>query len=319
MVENHVAEFEAWTIFWAYCLGLLARWGLPPKHLSITLDLATEGMYTSLGRLCDELMKREDYIEGNPLSDRFVYEIRMTHLLGLMGIYGLWRLERVREGIEEPDSERDEFLRRFCYEKVKLLNLWGEYAVPQWLSFIFYFRTINATCLSDHLYLRLIEAIIQRNGHKGPGSLANPYYDAEAILPYVFGLEGEPLRDSVTKSSFMLEGLMHLYVRENYKLSMRALFPAITKIGFRSFEPDERWQFFLYRNDSGTNHDDKLNLPQKWSELKEMAAECDGKDVPELLRLSPILYLCFISVFPHRANSSGLRWVSSRLQEMLKE
>ena len=201
----------------------------------------------------------------------------------------------------------------------KQLSLWGEYAVPQWLSFIFYLRTINATCLSDYPSSPLIEGIIQRTGQTGPGSLANPHYDAETILPYLIGLESERLRDSFTKSSFMLEGLMHLYVRENYKLSMRALFPAITKIGFRSFEPDERWQFFLYRNDSGTNHDDKLNLPQKWSELEEMAAECDGKDVPELLRLSPILYVCFISVFPHRANSSGLRWVSSRLQEMLKE
>src|SRR5262249_10104604 len=111
--ENHLAEFEAWTMYWGYVLAISERWGLPSKHLRFATDVALQAIYSALGRLCDELMDRADYSEGNVLSDRPVYEARMTHLLGLMGIYGLWRARRIREGIEQDDDRRTQFLRQF--------------------------------------------------------------------------------------------------------------------------------------------------------------------------------------------------------------
>ena len=110
--ENHLAEFEAWTMYWGYVLGIIQRWDLPQKQVQFAVDIALEAMYSALGRLCDELMNRQYYSEGNVLSDRPLYEVRMTHLLGLMGIYGLWRIQRVRDGTEQHDDERAEFLRQ---------------------------------------------------------------------------------------------------------------------------------------------------------------------------------------------------------------
>jgi hypothetical protein len=46
----------------------------------------------------------------------------------------------------------------------------------------------------------------------------------------------------------MLEGLTHLFARANYKQSMKLAFPGITRVAFKSFEPDEAWQFYRYRN-----------------------------------------------------------------------
>jgi hypothetical protein len=263
-------------------------------------------------------MERDDLTEPDMVSDRFVYEVRITHLLGLMGIYGLWRRQRIYEGQEEANGVRDDFLRRFCHEKAKLLSIWGEYAIPQWLAFNFFFRTINATPASDFLYLRLIEVITRANGRRGKGTLANPYYDAESIIPRLLGLEAEPLEDSFARASFLLEGVLHLFIQTNYKQHMKYIFPQITPVCCRSFVPDEPWRYFIYRNRDGKVLDRMLQPPHRWPDLRSQASECEGKEVPGLLRQYPIHYLCFICVYPHRANSSGLRWISTRLQEIGK-
>ena len=268
-------------------------------------------MYSSLARLCDELIERSDFTEPDILSDWCVYKVRMTHLLGLMGLYGLWRTSRIRDGIENPDDIRDRFLRRFCIDNYKLLYLWGEYTIPQWLAFIFYYRTIDASPLSDHLYYVILTVITSKNGVNGDGMLANPYYDPETFIPYAHGLKGKPLNDSFSNSSYSLEGVLHLYIRENYVQSLKSIFPSITHIAFHSFVPDESWQGYLYKNEAGKNVHSVLQPPHILGDLRRSASECEGQDVPELLREHPIQYLAFLLVYPHRANSSGLRWVSA--------
>jgi hypothetical protein len=234
-----------------------------------------------------------------------------------MGIYGLWRAQRVKEGLEEPDEDRDKFLRYFCKEYgKKTIWLWGEYAVPQILAYTFYLRTIDATPASDFLTHALIRGIARRNRPGSDDPLPNPYYDAEAVLPYIHGLEVKPLHDSFAGSSYMLEGLTHLFVRANFKQQMLLTFPEITRIGFRSFSPEQPWQFYLWRNrGTGTDHLRFLKPPNRWGELRALAGESEGKDLPELLKQFPIQYFCFICVLPHRVTASGLRWASTRLEE----
>jgi hypothetical protein len=316
--NNHLAEFEAWTLFWAYTLALAEKSRLSLAKVNFVLSIAQEAIYTSLGRLCDELMGRKHFVEGDVLLDWPVYRVRMTHVLGLMGIYGLWRTQRVKEGLEDPDEARDTFLRSFCKEHGKrTIWLWGEYAIPQILAYIFYLRTIDATPASDVLIHTLIQAITRKNRPGSDGALANPYYDAEATLPHVLGLESKPLRDSFSGSSYLLEGLTHLFVRANFKQQMFLSFPEITRIGFRSFVPDQPWQFYFWRN-RGTGMDQIrfLQPPHRWGKLRAEAAESQGKDLPELLQQFPIQYLCFICVLPHRATAGGLRWASTRLEEL---
>lgn len=316
--KNHLAEFEAWTLFWANTLALAELRRLPLEKIAFALGIAQEAMYTSLGRLCDELMIRKHFVEGDVLFDWPVYRVRMTHLLGLMGLYGLWRAQRIKESLEEPDQDRDKFLRSFCkkYGKSSIIWLWGEYAVPQILTYMFYLRTVDATPASDFTVFGLIKGIVQKNRPGNDDALANPYYDAEAMLPYLMGLEHTPLQDSFSGSSYTLEGLTHLFVRANFKQQMLLTFPEITRIGFRTFSPDEPWKFYLWRNrGTGTDRLRFLKPPHRWADLRSEAAESEGKDVPDLLKQFPIQYLCFICVLPHRTNASGLRWISTRLEE----
>ena len=315
--KNHVAEFEAWTIYFGYALGLAERWGLPQKDIQFALDMATEAMYSGLERLCDELMERQHFVEGDGLTDRFVYRIRMTRLLGLMGIYALWRKSRIKSGGQEGGESRDVFLRNFSKKHRKLVQLWGEYAVPEILAFYFYYRTIDPTQDRVALLVSVIQGILQLNG-EGQGKLANPYYDAETILPHTLGLEGNPLHDSFAGSSYTLEAVTHLFVRLNYKQTARLIFPTLTRMQYFTLEYDEPWHFYLYRIKAETGHHKSVMLtpPHSWKLLRESAAESRGDSLPSKMRELAFHYMCFISTFPHRMNANGIRWLDSSLSEM---
>ena len=310
--KNHLAEFEAWTMFWAYVLALAEKWDVPVDQFRFAIDLALEAMYSALGRLCDELTERENLTEGNILTDRRIYEVRITHVLGLMGVYGLWHARKVRAGTETDDNGRQEFLREFCLKKWKFLFLWGEYAIPQFLACNFLRRTFDASPATDFLYHGLMDAIVTSNG-EGKGGLANPYYDAETFLPHLFGLEREPLEDSFARSSYYLEGLMQLFARANYRQQMQLIYPLITKLSLRHYAPGLLWKYYFWRDRSGKNRHKSLEPPHSWSALRALAAEDRGDDLPKLIKDEPIAYVCFLLVYPHRVNASGLRWLSSAI------
>lgn len=304
-------------MFWGYVLAVAEKWDLALRQVQFAIDVALESMYSALARLCDELIERGSYSEGDILTDRWVYEVRMTQVLGLMGIYGLWRVQRMREGLKlaEDDEQRGAFLRKFNLERARNLRLWGEYAVPQFLAYNFFRRTFDPTLATDVLYRVLIESIVQLNGC-GEGKLPNPYYDPESVLPHLVGVATDDLEDSFRGSSYYLEGLLHLFVRTNLKQTARWIFPSITRMSFRHHASGQPWRYYLYRDKGGTNYQRFLEPPHKWSELRNQAAESRGDDLPKLIKEYPIPYLAFLTVYPHRVNASGLRWLSSRLLEV---
>ncbi len=309
--NNHVAEIEAWIMYIAYMLALAERWHLSKNVYKSELEIATQFLYASLANLCDEIKDRTDLIEGNPLADSYVYRIRITWLLGLMSIYALWRSSK-----GEPKDETDDFLSEFCKEKRIQLKLWGEAAIPQILAFFWYYRKINATRKPDDFLRNLISSICIYNGPKGGGLLAGPYYEAEDILPYIFGINEVPLMDSFKGESYALEGLVHLYTRRNWKQTMKGLWPGITRLASISFKPENFCDFYRWRNKEGTV---KVVFPQHtqdWEELKALSFESEGSCIPPTIKDDPILVLLFLCVYPHRMNAEIIRWLDTQIKDI---
>lgn len=309
--DNYSAEFEAWTVYFSYVLALAERWHLPEKAWQVEINVASKSMFNALGRLCDELMQRSDLVEGDGLTDSVVYAIRLTYLVGTMSIYALWRIAS-----KEDETDHDRFLREFCQKYTNKLYLWGEYGVPQFISFYLYFRKINATKAPALLLYEIIRTILMLNGPKGQQWLANVYYDVDEILPYMINISDKPLDISFKGTSYTLESLVHLFVRTNWKTSMKMIWPEITKIAPASFEPENSWDYYFWRSNRGTNRTKLIQATQKWDDLKMLAFECKGNDIPPLIKNYPIEYLCFLVVFPHRLNSSGIRWIDTRLNDL---
>ena len=309
--NNHVAEIEAWVLYISYVLALAERWELSDRVYKGEFAIATQSIYNSLANLCDEIKEREYLIEGDPLADSYIHSVRVTWLLGLMSIYALWRASK-----GEPKDDVDDFLREFCKAKRSQLDLWGEAMIPQFLAFLWYFRKINATREHDDLLGRLISLICKRNGLRGGGSLASPYYEAEDILPHMLGIAEEPLMDSFRGESYALEGLIHLYVRRNWKQRMKSLWPGVTRLLYLSFEPDNFCDFYRWRCENGKNWIVSPQYPQEWEELKALASESDGMSIPPSIKNDPILLLLFLCVYPHRMNAEILRWLDTQMKQI---
>lgn len=313
--NNHVAEIEAWMLYIAYVLAVAERWRLPGKAYKNELKIAKDSIYNSLANLCDEIRERDDLVEGDAFADSYVYRVRVTWLLGLMGIYALWRLRKERD-----KNETDVFLREFCKEKQHLLELWGEAAIPQFLAFLWYFRKINATKEPTISLYHLIAEICHRNAPNSRTFLANPYYEAEDILPHLFapilGPGEDPLEETFTGSSYALEGLVHLFVRRNWKQAMKGLWPSVSKLASVSFKPENPWDFYRWRNKDGKRWDVFPEPTQEWEKLKTLSFESEGSCIPPTIKNDPILLLLFLCVYPHRMNAEIMRWLDTQMQEI---
>ena len=313
--NNHVSEIEAWMLYISYVFALVERWELSDRACKNEFEIATQSIYNSLSNLCDEIKERNDLIEGDPFADSYVYRVRVTWLLGLMSIYALWRRSK-----EETTSEIDDFLREFCKEKQHLLELWGEAAVPQFLAFFWYFRKINATMGPTVSLYHLISEICQRNAPNSKTFLANPYYEADDLLPHLFapilGPSEDPLDETFTGSSYALEGLVHLFVRTPWKQTMKGLWPGVSRLASVSFKPKNSWDFYRWRNKDGKRWDVYPEPTQEWEELKALSFESEGTCIPPTIKDDPILLLLFLCVYPHRMNAEIMRWLDTQMQDI---
>ena len=315
--NNHVAEIEAWMLYIAYVLALAERWKLPSRVYQSEVGIAVRSLYTSLANLCDEIKAQDDLIVGNPLVDSYVYRVRLTWLLGLMSIYALWRRRD-----EVPKNDVDDFLREFCKEKQHQLELWGEAAIPQFLAFFWYFQRIDATKEPVRLLWRLISSICQLNHPRKETFLANPYYEAEDIMPHLFapilGPDEKPLEETFRGNSYTLEGLVHLFVRRNWHQAMKSLWPDVTRLAHRSFEPEKVCDFYRWcnKNRNGTNWIKFSKHTQEWEKLKTLSVEAQGTCIPQTIKNNPILLLLFLCVYPHRINAEIMRWLDTQMQEI---
>ncbi|MDE0085378.1 MAG: hypothetical protein OXU23_06675 [Candidatus Poribacteria bacterium] len=314
--NNHVAEIEAWMLYIAYVFALVEKWELSGNTYKGELEIATQSLYNSLGNLYDEIKKREEFIEGDILADSYIYKVRITWLLGLMGIYAL---SRRRD--ETPKNEVDDFLREFCKKQRHHLELWGEAAIPQFLAFFWYFRKIDATPDPDFRILySLISSICKLNNPNGKAFLANPYYEAEDILPHllspILGSAEDPLEETFIGNSHALVGIVHLFVRRNWKQAMKTLWPGVTRLNSVSFAPKNFCEFYRWRSKKGTNITAILKPTQDWEELKAVSSESDGACIPPTIKNDPILLLLFLCVYPHRMNAEIMRWLDTQMKEI---
>jgi hypothetical protein len=311
--ENHWAQFEAWTMYFAHTLRIAEQQRLPPSAWKAAARIASSAMFNALANLCEEMIHARTLGVGDPAVDRAVFRVRLTLLLGLMGLYGLWRVAR-----RDPHGEHDLFIERFMRERTKDLLLWGEAAVPQWCAVYFHLRSIDATREPESLLEMLIRAICLLNSPHGKTPLTSPYFDAEETLQHLIGVEGKVLKDAFEGASHSLQAIVHLLVRCNYRQLMNALWPDITKIDIMEFDPSAKWEFYQWRCPRGRELRVQCELTQSWRKLRELAADSRGKMIPNLLKQFPMELLAFLIVFPHRFNADGVRWLDTQIVKIQK-
>lgn len=308
--KNNYAEFEMWLMFSAYFLSVVEHWGIPEPSWRDIYDLSFQNMINASLRIVDELRSRNNYVEGDAFTDHEAYKIRMTLLLGIVSIVGIWNRKQ-----DTIDVDLDSFAREFIKANKTNLLLWGEYAIPQFLSYYYYQNLTDATYVPDFLLLSVIDGIVKQNRSKKEFGIPNPYYDSEKIMPHLLGLSEEKFEDSFAGSSHSLEAILHLSVRTNWKQHIKLSWPEITKITISEFIPENQFEYYLWRCEKGVNKTKLIPHTKAWDDLKEEAFEERGSELPDIIKQNPIYLLCFLLVNPHRLTSNVTRWLGSNLSK----
>ena len=299
--NNYFAEIEAWTVCQAYVLATIERWNLK-KDIQKSLNVTSDTIYNSLTLLCEELMERTHFVEGDAISDKVVYRLRITLLIGLMSTYALWRKEK-----KEMVSKHDEFIKKFCLEKMSQMVLWGEAAIPQFLSLFWYLKTIDATPLPDSLIRNLANTIAVCNHPRSKNPISNPYFDENSVIPRSIGISDENIHENFQGCSFSIESLIHIITRRKWRQWMNGIWPDVSRLGFCFFIPDERWQYYLWNSEKGLTATKFPPLTKKWDDIRREADEINNDNIPHYFINNPISLLIFLIVFPHRLRTDTVR------------
>jgi len=303
--SNHVASFEAWTIFCSYILCLAEKRRMAEKQWKPVFQLGCEAILKSLEDLSEELASSQRYVVGDPVADVPFYRIRITHLAGLMALLGLW---------SETCGRNNEEERLFISKCLPILSLWGEYAVPQFLAIYFFLGRFDATLKRTH-FLGGVLAGIAKLGSDAHEKylLPGPEVDPEEFVLDTHIRQENERRFSYKRGSATIVGLLHLFARYNLKQSVRCLWPEISRVQQKVFIPSDRSDCYRWHIERGREHSVYPQPTQSWAALTKEAEEHSGDDLPKLLKKYPVFCLAFLMVYPHRFSPSLVRWLDTVL------
>jgi hypothetical protein len=312
--ENHTAALYAWVLYYSYVVGCCDRYGVDLDDCYSSLDLAQMAMLSSLGALCDELRQRDHIIEGDPLVDAPVYRARMTLLTGLMATYFLWADEA---GVLSDDRRR--FIERFLSPGFTAMQLWGEGALPSFLSCIWYRRRVDAGMTTDLMLSRLLEVLLaaKLDPEIAPPS---PYFTFEDVLRHELkplGIAGDDVlaQESSHGTSFFADGIFRLLVRTGLKPTCKRHWSSLSRITFREFVPQDRWRFCLWRTDRGREVTSIQPLGDTWERIIERARYTCMDLLPPgfTTENGKFVLLLFTLLCPYRATPPALAFLGWKL------
>ncbi|OGA52258.1 MAG: hypothetical protein A3G24_11290 [Betaproteobacteria bacterium RIFCSPLOWO2_12_FULL_62_13] len=309
--KNHFAEITAWTMFITYSIAACEKNGVDYlKHCKEAVLTARDGIYDLLGQLCEEASERKIQIEGDPYSEFAFYRPRVLLMSALMAIYWMWSEAEIWK---RPHHKS--IVEKLISANLPQKWLWGEGAIPNFLTFIWYSKKIAGSVNHDMMIATVLAALLQNKTGAGGGEpLASPYYDAEEVVQHQYrqflGCQDPFEGDGFEGASYFCESLMMCLVRSNLKPMCQQLWPDFTKLSHERVVPDQPWQFGLYRTGDAATNETQIYPPTvQWSELQEICREHAAADVPEALKADPILLLLFVNVFPFRASFSAMKFL----------
>ena len=327
--ENHNAVIGVWT-------ALLATYAGASELHEITLegkyrrpyDIARSVIFDSLYELLLEVHSKatrltdanptseadinQVYLEGRVLSDHLLWNARATKSLSLLAIL---RIESQRNPSSiELGKDQMETISRLCRPKNSKITIWGESAVTQVFAHILAQRISDATMAPNFAFYHVLRWITQQALHSERKYIPTPYHGLENCIRDQLrdqqGIGSATVEnDTQKKSSYMAEGLLHCFVRTNLKSYAKSIWPDMTRLLHKSYVPDNRWEYCLWRSENGRNLSKQFERRKNWADLQAEAASIDMPAVPATLRNDPVILLSFIIYFPHRATPEVMRFL----------
>ena len=311
--RNYYACITAWLMFATYAIAVCEKNRVSfEKNGAESVRIARDEIYNLLAQICDELKNRKTLAEGDIFSDFPFYKPRAVLIYALLAIYALWS-----KGETWKWPEHEAIVTNYIPNRFGDGWLWGEGAIPNLVTLIWYLNQVDSTIRSDALAIGVLSALIE-NKTSADDHLASPYYTIEDVVRHRYhqflGCEDPFEGYSFELDSYFAESLLIFLVRANLKQHCKRLWPDFTRIAHERFIPRHTWDFCLFRADeSSTNETEIYPATMEWKQLQAIAAECAGKTIPEALKADPILLLLFVNIFPFRASFDALKFLHKHL------
>jgi hypothetical protein len=311
--ENHFAVLSAWVLFISYAIAACERHQVSfDRAARKSVQIAKTAILVALASMCDEIISNKGLAPDRGPEIAPMLRARGTLLYGLMSLYWLWASED-----EWPNENHADFLRSWIPRNYQH-SLWGEGAIPQMLAHYWFLSRTDAGWNSEYLLASLLSAVVSLNTNYSQQIFPSPYFSFEDTMRHqlwpFLGSGPDPLQDETASgSSYLTEGLLHLVVRSNMKQTIKSIWPSITQLGLMRYEPDNEWQYCLYRNEGGQGIMGQAPPTKAWSDLVEEARDCRVVRVPAPLLAEKFILALFVLILPYRATPEVLRYLGWKL------
>lgn len=311
--NNYSSIISGWVAYIACISAFATRWNLSDKIYQPSLDLAKNSILDAISNLLIEFNENKNFIEGDFITDKLyrIDAVRATQLCAYVSILGLHQSLSDKPALIENDILKKFFA--LCFSKI---TIWGESAIGLHLMIFWYWKSIDATQAPQNFLINIFKALVETNLPDNKNALAPPYYEAHDIIrEYLVEENSEITEYSFAGASYTLEALLLLLVRYNWKQTVKMNWPDVTRIIFRSFEPKEKWHYFLWRSELGTNINQVPIIPCSWNQLKEKTANKRDEEIPKIFIDDPVLLMIFIFSYPHRISTDVVLYLDEVLNK----
>ena len=210
--KNHVAIVEGWILFCAYVLGLVEKYKLPEKYWRPSYELIIQRINEQLSLLKEEVVCRDNYIEGYALGDGdVIYKARITIVMGWLSALELFQKRIDRK--YELDGSIYDYIKEYYPDKTWF---WGESATPFFILMCLFLSEYGDEELSNSIINDLLLEITMENNIREGKGIPDPYYSPKEVIGSIFDMpEFEIDWKSFLGSSYHLSVLVDILVRRN--------------------------------------------------------------------------------------------------------
>ena len=308
---DHWSVFSAWTIVAAHIAWFAENRKLSERDWHGSFQLAVEAAEAALKSLNAEVLKPTSLSPNGYDLDEYV---RARNTVAGSAV-AIWNLLMKKRG-QNLDDRRpvDRVLKLVADGR---LLLWGESAVPHFLSIVWFLESFTASPLSDVLLLTLLRLIAARNGEESTCALADPYVMADEALEEHFTKQFSA--DAVEPSqkapaSYALEVTAILAAKRLFRQHLAAAWSSVTRVNLASFHPTRTEDFLLWQCKEGEEKHLWAGRTQSWAALKAQAALDETRSLPSVFQKHPEFALMFFLVYSHRIGTPLVKFLDQWLK-----
>lgn len=305
--ENHGSVVRIMVSLLALIFHLVDKYELEDKYWIESYKIVWGDILTTAQSLETEINKNGFDSSFTSPFDTDLIPFRKHSAISI--IYPL----KLSQFISGDDSWSSILLPEVASRYKNTVAVWGEASLIPYLMLIMILKNVKggeeaAVKLAQNAILQILNFNGRKSKHKT--GLIPPYYDLDFAVKSSAGMLEEEFEDDYSLSSYLMKPFVEILARSDQKEFISNNWKEISYMHFEEFIPGASIDYYLWRAETGEN---RSILPKKekvWGDLVKEAFGYEGGSLPITMKRFPSFLPFFLAVFPFRANSETIGFLS---------